>query len=102
MEQKKAQKNKQKKRVSKRFFFLLASVAGAVALCAMLYTQEAKMREISREKAQLTEEYEALLTEQERLEYMIEYAKSDEYRLQYAREILGYVLPNDIKFSAGN
>jgi hypothetical protein len=29
---------------------------------------------------------------------MIEYAKSDEYRVQYAREKLGLVLPDDIKF----
>ena len=40
----------------------------------------------------------ALQAEEQRLEYMIDYAKSDEYRVQYAREKLGLVLPDDIKF----
>lgn len=46
----------------------------------------------------MDEQYAALQAEEQRLEYMIEYAKSDEYRVQYAREKLGLVLPDDIKF----
>ena len=39
-----------------------------------------------------------LQNEEQRLEYMIEYAKSEEYLIQYAREKLGFVLPDDVKF----
>ena len=40
--------------------------------------------------------------EQQRVEYMIEYAHSEEYKLQYAREKLGYVHENDVKFEIGD
>lgn len=60
--------------------------------------QQAKLNEIAAKQAALDEQYAALQAEEQRLEYMIEYAKSDEYRVQYAREKLGLVLPDDIKF----
>ena len=47
----------------------------------------------------MSEEYAALQIEKQRIEYMIEYAQSEEYLLQYAREKLGYVKPGDVKFS---
>ena len=46
----------------------------------------------------MQQQYQALQNEAQRLEYMIEYAKSEEYLIQYAREKLGFVLPDDIKF----
>jgi len=53
---------------------------------------------ITEETALLQTELDKLKVEQERLERMLEYMQTDDYLLQYAREKLGYVFPNDIKF----
>lgn len=88
---------KRKLKATPRFIMLLTLIclifAGAVIL-----SQRAKLNEIAAKQAALDEQYAALQAEEQRLEYMIEYAKSDEYRVQYAREKLGLVLPDDIKF----
>ena len=69
-----------------------------VFACAIFVSQEQKLNEIAEQEAARQAEYEALQNEEQRLQYMIEYAKSEEYLLQYAREKLGFVLPDDIKF----
>ena len=88
---------KRKLKATPRFIMLLTLIclifAGAVIL-----SQQAKLNESAAKQAALDEQYAALQAEEQRLEYMIEYAKSDEYRVQYAREKLGLVLPDDIKF----
>ena len=88
---------KRKLKATPRFIMLLTLIclifAGAVIL-----SQQVKLNEIAAKQAALDEQYAALQAEEQRLEYMIEYAKSDEYRVQYAREKLGLVLPDDIKF----
>lgn len=88
---------KRKLKATPRFIMLLTLIclifAGSVIL-----SQQAKLNEIAAKQAALDEQYAALQAEEQRLEYMIEYAKSDEYRVQYAREKLGLVLPDDIKF----
>ena len=85
---------KRKLKATPRFIMLLTLIclifAGAVIL--------SQLNEIAAKQAALDEQYAALQAEEQRLEYMIEYAKSDEYRVQYAREKLGLVLPDDIKF----
>lgn len=91
---------RKKLRVKKRFVILLAVAALIVTVCVMLANQEIKLRELAYEEAKLTEEYAALQTEEERLQYMIEYAQSRDYLLQYAREVLGMVLPEDTIFNA--
>ena len=68
-------------------------------VCVVLFSQEGKLHAIAAEQAALNEEYDSLLIEKQRIEYMIEYAQSEEYILQYAREKLGFVMPDDIKFS---
>lgn len=92
---------KRKRRVTKRFIVTLAALALCAAIAVILLKQEQKIRELTLEQAKLTEEYKALQTEEERLEYMIEYAKSREYLLQYAREVLGMVLPGDTIYDGG-
>ncbi len=72
---------------------LLAALVGLVFM-----SQENKLASIRQEQAALGEEYANLQMEKQRIEYMIEYAQSEEYLLQYAREKLGYVKPGDIKF----
>jgi len=77
------------------FFFCLFVV---IALSTILLTQQSKMEDIQSEYTSLEEEYNSLLTEEQRVENMIEYMQSDEYLLQYARETYGYVYSDDIKF----
>ena len=90
-------KKSRKRRLTIRFA-LLASGLLIYALIMVFLSQEKKLNEIRAEQQALEEEYLALQNEEQRLERMIEYAKSDEYLIQYAREKLGYVMPDDIKF----
>lgn len=89
--------NQRSKHVTPKFFVLLMLVC-VVAAGFVFVSQEKKLNEIKKETASLEEEYAELLSEKQRVEYMIEYAQSDTYRIQYAREKLGYVGENDIKF----
>lgn len=88
---------KRKLKATPRFIVIIALVCFAVAATAFI-GQNVKLAEIADKQAQLDEEYAALQAEEDRLEYMIEYAKSKEYLIQYAREKLGFVLPEDVKF----
>ena len=95
-----ARDNKKKHRFGPRFVAIIVILCGC-AMCAALYSQEQKLKEIEAQREALAEEYQALQNEQQRVGYMIEYAQSEEYQLQYAREKLGYVMPDDIKFDLG-
>ena len=88
---------KKKTRMKPRFIFITFMLC-ICAICAALYSQNQKLRDIEAEKRALTEEYNELKNEEQRLEYMIEYAGTEEFLLQYAREKLGFVMPDDIKF----
>lgn len=88
---------KRKLKATPRFIMLLTLIC-LIFAGAVIFSQQAKLNEIAAKQAALDEQYAALQAEEQRLEYMIEYAKSDEYRVQYAREKLGLVLPDDIKF----
>lgn len=92
--------HKRRLRVTPRFAALIM-LACALFACAVFLSQQQKLVELRAKEAALAGEYAALQAEEQRLEYMIEYARSNEYRLQYAREKLGLVLPGDIKFSIG-
>ena len=75
------------------FFLLVFFVLGGVYL-----SQRTKLRSIDAEKAILQKELDSLTVEQERLERMLEYVRTNDYLLQYAREKLGYMYPSDYKF----
>ncbi|PWM61470.1 MAG: hypothetical protein DBX63_07340 [Clostridia bacterium] len=92
-----AMAQKRKLRITPKFIVLL-TVLCVVFACALYLSQEQKLKEIAEKEAALQQEYQALQNEEQRLEYMIEYAKSEEYLIQYAREKLGFVLPDDVKF----
>ena len=70
--------------------------AFAVGFVALAFIIAAVL--ISQQKAQLQEVIAAQNEEKARLEYMIEYSGSESYLIQYAREKLGYVRPDEIKF----
>ena len=74
-------------------FLLLVCILGGVYL-----SQETRIETIAAEKATLQSELDKLKGEEERLERTLEYMGTNDYLLQYAREKLGYVYSNDIKF----
>ncbi len=85
-------------KLKRGFLIALACTAGAVALLCVYCSQDSKLKSIHAAQKELQEQIDALESEEERMEYMIEYAQSDEYLLQYAREKLGYIKPGEIKF----
>ncbi len=90
-------KQKRKLRITPKFIALL-TVLCAIFAFFIYFSQEQKLGEIAEKEAALQAEYQALQNEEQRLEYMIEYAASEEFMIQYAREKLGFVLPGDIRF----
>ncbi|MBQ6425488.1 MAG: septum formation initiator family protein [Clostridia bacterium] len=74
-------------------FLLLVCILGGVYL-----SQETRIKTIAEEKASLQNELDKLKVEEERLERTLEYMGTNDYLLQYAREKLGYVYSNDLKF----
>lgn len=89
---------KKRFKLKRGFLIALACTAGAIALLCVYCSQESKLKSIYAEQNELQGQIDALGSEEERLEYMIEYAQSDEYLLQYAREKLGYIKSDEIKF----
>lgn len=75
------------------FFILTFFVLGGVFL-----SQQTKLESIAVQKAELQSELDTLKVEQERLERMLEYMRTTDYMIQYAREKLGYVFEDDWKF----
>ena len=74
-------------------FLLLVCILGGVYL-----SQETRIKTIAEEQASLQNELDKLKVEEERLERTLEYMGTNDYLLQYAREKLGYVYSNDLKF----
>ncbi len=92
---------KKKYRITPKLFVAL----GVVCICliaAVLADQSGRAKEIQAEKAKLEAEYQLLHNEKQRVENMIDYVHSEDYLIQYAREKLGFVKPDDIKFHTGN
>lgn len=79
-------------------YVILAFLLGFCVLGGIYLSQQTTMTTIVEETAALQAQLDALRVEEERLERMLEYMKTDDYLLQYAREKLGYVFPDDIKF----
>ena len=84
-------------RIRPRYILLLFLLAFFV-LGGVYLSQQTTLSSFAEEKATLQEELDALKVTQERLERMLEYMQTDEYMMQYAREKLGYVFSDDIKF----
>ena len=75
------------------FFILTFFVLGGVYL-----SQQTKLKSIAEEKVTLQTQLDSLNVDEERLERMLEYMQTTDYLIQYAREKLGYVFPDDWKF----
>ncbi|MDO4573479.1 MAG: septum formation initiator family protein [Clostridia bacterium] len=79
-------------------YIMMAFVLAFFVLGGVYLSQQTQIRSIREQAAELQTQLDALSVEEERLERMLEYMQTDEYKLQYAREKLGYVFPDDIKF----
>ena len=75
------------------FFILTFFVLGGVYL-----SQQTKLSSIADEKVALQTQLDQKKVEEERLERMLEYMRTTDYMIQYAREKLGYVFADDWKF----
>jgi len=92
---------KRKYKISYRFFALVA-VLCAVALLGVYLSQQQKLKEITAIQDKLVSELDDLTSEEKRLEFMIEYRKSPEGKIQYVREKFGFVKEDDIVFDLNN
>ncbi len=75
------------------FFTLVFFVLGGVFL-----SQQTKLTSIADEKQTLQTKLDQMKVDEERLERMLEYMQTTDYKIQYAREKLGYVFQDDWKF----
>lgn len=79
-------------------YIIMAFVLAFFVLGGVFLSQQTKLKSIQEEKLILQSRLDAISVEEERLERMLEYMQTDEYKLQYAREKLGYVFSDDVKF----
>ncbi len=79
-------------------YVILAFLLAFCIMGGIYLSQQTTLATIAEDTEKLESELDALEVEEERLERMLEYMQTDEYLLQYAREKLGYVFPDDIKF----
>lgn len=75
----------------------LLFVGFVVFFATGMKTQRDKLRDLQQERWELENKIDELTREQERLQSDLEFAKSLEGLLQYARDHLGYVEPGDIR-----
>ncbi len=79
-------------------YIIMAFILAFFVLGGVFLSQQTKLKSIEEEKVAQQAALDALSVEEERLERMLEYMQTDEYKLQYAREKLGYVFSDDVKF----
>ena len=79
-------------------YVILAFLLAFCIMGGIYLSQQTTLDTIAEDTEKHESELDALEVEEERLERMLEYMQTDEYLLQYAREKLGYVFPDDIKF----
>lgn len=88
-------------------WLLIAAAAAAVIITGVflflnIKTQRSKADELEAERQKRQEQLEKLRLEYENIEERIEYVKSDEFLLRYARENWGYLPEGDIRFDVND
>lgn len=92
-------KKKKKKAVRIRAGYIIMAFLLAFCIVGGIFlSQQTRLESIASERDTLQGELDTLKVEEERLTRMLEYMQTNDYLLQYAREKLGYVYPNDYKF----
>lgn len=79
-------------------YIMLAFLLAFCVLGGIYLSQQTRLDSIADEKDSLQSQLDSLKVEEERLSRMLEYMQTNDYLLQYAREKLGYVYPNELKF----
>lgn len=79
-------------------YIMLAFLLAFCVLGGIYLSQQTRLDSIADDKDSLQSQLDSLKVEEERLSRMLEYMQTNDYLLQYAREKLGYVYPNDLKF----
>ena len=80
---------------------LLFVVGFVIFIAVQLHQQKEKLTELNQERWRLEQRIDELMREQERLQSDLEFTKSLEGLLQYARDNLGYIEPGDIRIDDG-
>ena len=89
-----------------RLLCIFGAAAAVIVMGILLFfgtrAQQSKEAELEAEKLKRQEQLEKLQLEYENIEARIEYVKSDEFLMRYAREKWGYMLEGDIRFDLNN
>lgn len=93
----KKKKKKNKGRI-KAVYVIMGFLFAFCIVGGIFLSQQTRLKTIAEEKVRLQTELDAIKVEEERLTRMLEYMQTNDYLLQYAREKLGYVYPDDYKF----
>ena len=92
---------KRKPRLRVRRVALWGIVLAAIAVSVMTgIDQKTRMAALEQEEAELTSTLEDRELEKARLEHMIDYASTDSYVEQVARDVLGWVKEGETKYVA--
>lgn len=93
--------NKRRPRLRvKRVVFVGGILVMVVVSIVTGIEQNRRLAALEAEEAQLTEVLAERQLEQSRLEHMLDYASTDSYVEQVARDVLGWVKPGETKFVA--
>ena len=88
---------RRKRRIGLRFKLIVLFIA-LVYIGVLFFSQQSVLLAQEQTQKELDEQYEEMQHEVERLEHELEYIHSDEYIEKTARERLGWVKENEIKF----
>lgn len=88
---------KRKMKIRPRFIAVIFILC-VVGVCSLYFSQQQKLLEIEEERVLLESKLNELTNQEQSLEYAVEYRKSSEGKIQYARETFGFVGDDDIVF----
>ena len=93
--------NKKYKR--RRIVLILGVVVPLLCYAGFVFSQNLKTyNNLKAQRIIAEQEYEEAQQENEQLEQEVEFTKTDDYIVQKARELLGYVKPGEVKFVEEN
>ena len=93
-----AKKKKKKQFKLKAGYIILAFLLAFCILGGIYLSQQTRLDSIAAQKKELQTQLDELEVEEERLTRTLEYMNTTDYLIQYAREKLGYIFPDDYKF----
>ena len=83
-----------------RFVLPVILAVSLVAIALVILEQEAVLSSLEEQEEQLNEQFSELNTERDRLERMYDYATTDAYVEQMARDLLGWVKDGETLYMA--